>query len=73
MKECYNPRNAILFLDIDNKVFEFIEICFECDKTEESSDKVNLGIMCNQKLDMVKEFFKEVGVEYGITKGLMNE
>ncbi len=70
---CYNPRNAILFLDSNGKVFEFIEICFECDKTRESSDKISLGDMCNQKTDMLKKLFKKVGIEYGITKGLMGE
>jgi len=30
LTQCYNPRNAILFLDKNNNVFEFIEICFEC-------------------------------------------
>jgi hypothetical protein len=67
---CYNPRNAILFLDNKGKVIEFIEICFECKKTAESSDKVTLGDMCDQKLDMLFELFKKVGIEYGITKGV---
>lgn len=31
---CYFPRNAILFLDKNGKVFEYIEICFECSKTK---------------------------------------
>jgi hypothetical protein len=71
--QCYIPRNAILFLDANGKVFEFIEICFECEKTRESSSKISLGVMCNQKLDLLKNFFKDVGFEYGITKGLMTD
>lgn len=67
---CYNPRNAILFLDSKGKVIEFIEICFECLKTSESSDKVSLGEMCDQKLSMLLDLFKKVGIEYGITKGV---
>ena len=66
--QCYNPRNAILFLDAKGRVFEFVEICFECDRMEESSKKINLGVMCNQKLELLKGFFKQVGLEYGITK-----
>ncbi len=62
---CYMPRNAILFLDKNNKVVEFIEICFECDRTKESSLKISLGEMCTQKLDMLKNLFRKVGVEYG--------
>jgi hypothetical protein len=67
---CYNPRNTILFLDNKGKVIEFIEICFECRKTSESSDKVSLGEMCDQKLDMLFDLFKKIGIEYGITKGV---
>jgi hypothetical protein len=70
---CYNPRNAILFIDKDRKVFEFIEICFECDKFYSSSDSVGFGSDCNQKLELIKDFFHRTGIEYGITTGLMNE
>jgi len=69
MDMCYNPRNAILFKDKNGKVFEFIEICFECKRVRESSEKISLGQMCDQKLDMIKDIFKKAGIEYGITKG----
>lgn len=68
---CYNPRNAILFLDSKGKIIELIEICFECRKTSESSDRITLGEMCEQKLDMLFGLFKYVGIEYGITKGIL--
>jgi len=70
---CYNPRNAILFIDSSGKAFEFIEICFECDKTRESSDKISLGDLCDQKMSMLKDLFKKTGIEYGITKGLIGD
>ena len=73
MSFCYNPRNAILFLDKNGKVFEYIEICFECNETKESSEKVSLGQMCDEKMGMLKDFFKIVGLEYGIIKGLTIE
>lgn len=69
--QCYNPRNAILFLDKYNNAFEFIEICFECERTRTSSDKVSIGTECNQKLQLIKSFFKDTGIEYGITKGVI--
>jgi len=69
LSSCYYPKNAILFVDKNGKVFEFIEICFECSKTKESSEKISLGQMCDEKMGMLKEFFKAVGLEYGITKG----
>lgn len=63
---CYMPRNAILFLDSNGKVFEFIEICFECRNTRESSEKISLGEMCDQKMSMLKDFFKTAGIQYGV-------
>lgn len=68
---CYNPRNAILFLDNKGKVVEFIEICFECNRILESSERISLGEMCNQKLEMLLDLFKNVGIEYGISKGVL--
>ena len=68
---CYNPRNAILFLDSKGKIIELIEICFECRKTSQSSDRITLGEMCEQKLDMLFGLFKNAGIEYGITNGVL--
>ncbi len=67
---CYVPRNGILFLDKHNKVVDFIEICFQCQKISASSKNISMGEMCEQKLDMIFQFFKKVGIEYGITKGV---
>ena len=66
--ECYDPRNAILFRDSNGKVIAFIELCFLCQNTRESSDEISLGEMCEQKLDMLKALFKQVGIKYGISK-----
>jgi len=71
ISQCYVPRNAILFLDSTGKVFEFIEICFYCHNTKESSKKISLGQLCDQKMEMLRAFFKQVGVEYGVTKGFV--
>jgi hypothetical protein len=62
---CYIPRNAILFLDSKGNVIEFIEICFQCRGTRESSRKIDIGEMCEQKFDMLRAFFKKAGIEYG--------
>jgi hypothetical protein len=63
--DCYNPRNAIIFLDKNGKPFEYIEICFECKRTEESSTRISIGQPCDQKMDMLKDFFSKAGIEYG--------
>lgn len=66
MHGCYSPRNAIIFRDSNGKAFAFIEICFECLNTRESSEKISLGQMCDQKLSMVKDLFRKVGIRHGI-------
>lgn len=62
---CYNPRNAILFIDQNNQVYDFIEICFECDDSRTSSKNIDLGEPCTNKLKLLKQFFLEVGIHYG--------
>lgn len=66
--KCYEPRNGILFLNSEGKAFEFIEICFECHGTRSSSNKVKEGIFCNQKFSLLKDFFKNTGIKYGLTR-----
>jgi hypothetical protein len=67
-KSCYNPKNAILFLDQENNVFEFIEICFECDKWKTSSEKIKMGESCSDKMTLLKDFFAVSGIRYGTIK-----
>lgn len=65
---CYRPRNAILFRNFNRHVFEYVEICFECDKFSKSSSEVDWGVECENKLLLIKDFFKANGVQYGIVK-----
>ncbi len=65
---CYNPRNAILFYDTPEHLLEFIELCFECHERRLSSEKISLGDLCNQKSDLLKNFFLTAGIEIGTIK-----
>jgi hypothetical protein len=67
-KKCYNPRNAILFLNKKNEVFEYIEICFECNKRVLSSEKIKDGEYCNEKFDLLWSFFQSMGIEVGLNR-----
>jgi hypothetical protein len=62
---CFNPRNAILFLDTTGKVFDYVEICFECNEMIASSEKIYLGQKCSEKMEMLKTFFKGIGLKHG--------
>ena len=70
---CYNPRNAVLFFDSKNNLLEFIELCFECQGHRLSSDKIELGDLCNQKYTLLKEFFSKAGIQVGTVKELQHQ
>jgi hypothetical protein len=61
----YNPHNAILFVDKQDSVFAFIEICFQCGDYRVSNKKIKLGDICTQKYDMIKYLFSRNGIISG--------
>jgi hypothetical protein len=65
---CYNPRNAIVFLDEKGLIAEYIEICFECHRREESSEKMKTGEFCTEKYDLIRKYFYANGIKYGTNK-----
>lgn len=65
---CYEPRNAIVFLDENGLVAEYIEICFECYNRKESSEKMKTGQFCNEKYDLIKKYFRATGIRHGTAK-----
>lgn len=65
---CYQPRNAIIFLDSNNKILGFIEICFGCNHLRTSDKRLDIGDYCEQKYDLIKDIFRECGIKYGITE-----
>lgn len=65
VKACYMPRNAILFYDNENNLIGFLEICFECNNYRSSNMDITIGELCKQKMQLMKEFFKDCGIKYG--------
>jgi hypothetical protein len=65
---CYEPRNAILFIDSQGCTFAYVEICFECHQYRTSTNRVKMGEFCEQKFDLIKSYFKTAGIQLGITK-----
>ncbi|PZQ78158.1 MAG: hypothetical protein DI548_16405 [Flavobacterium johnsoniae] len=66
--KCYEPRNAILFYDNTSRLIAFIEVCFGCRNYRTNDSKITLGDECTQKLSMIKDLFKQNGIQYGVTK-----
>lgn len=65
---CYMPLNAILFMDDKGKVMEYIEICFHCHKYYYSSSKTRKVDYCDQKWDMLKNYFLGQGIKFGVAE-----
>ena len=60
---CYEPHHAIVFLK-NEKVIEYIEICFQCHGVELSNGKAMQISFCSEKYEMIKELFKGIGIKY---------
>ncbi|NQX42996.1 hypothetical protein SAMN05421820_11445 [Pedobacter steynii] len=65
--KCFEPRNALIFLNSDDKVIDYLEICFECKQNYSKSELFDIGILCNQKYELFSHYFKSIGVSYGTT------
>ncbi|SCW41346.1 hypothetical protein [Mucilaginibacter sp. NFR10] len=64
---CFEPRNSIVFLDKKGKVIDHLDICFHCQRSESESRKIDEGVPCTQKYQMLRDFFIDIGVSYGTT------
>ncbi len=65
LANCYTPRNAVVFLNDENKVISILEICFECGHyyllPDPNKFGRTLGIECDEKLDYFKTLFEKKG------------
>lgn len=62
VRGCYLPRNAILFFDENNKVFEYLELCFEC-KTKETFGKIENLDLSDNMFTHLEKYFNEIGIQ----------
>jgi hypothetical protein len=58
-------RNAILFVDKHHRIYDYMEVCFECNQFYTKSDKFSLGTICTQKYDILRRFFLKAGIKFG--------
>ena len=60
---CFFPRNAVLFYDENDKVFEILEICFECDRIQFNSEKsLEINAMCDNFYPKIEKYFKQKSI-----------
>ena len=65
---CFAARNALVFFDRNGKIFDYLEVCFECDQMRSQSDKIYFKENCLQLMDVFKQFFIDTGIQYGTIK-----
>lgn len=65
--KCYMPRNAIFFLDKNNVIVAYLELCFGCNNYRSSNERLTIGEYCDKKYDMLKAIFASSKIEFGIT------
>lgn len=63
---CYLPHNAIIFLDDNNKLLAYIELCFDCNQLKYSSDNIVKFEDCNFALDDLQDYFSKLGLKTSI-------
>lgn len=62
---CYEPRNAIVFLNQNDKIIEYIGLCFSCGTHAFSSDKIIEFNYCTNKYALLAKFFRANDVKFG--------
>lgn len=75
---CYEPRNAILFLDENDKIISYIEVCFECNQFYQMPKETitDFNILCkveecSHMIGFFKDFFKKAGIKQGVEQDKM--
>lgn len=61
---CYYPRNAILFVDKSNHIFDYFEVCFDCRgiKTDKKFPLLEKSL-CAPAYEDLEHYFNALGVE----------
>lgn len=59
---CFTYKNAILFLDENDYLIEYIKFSFECNKIETSNENVTTGKKCTYKLFVIEDLFKKYNI-----------
>lgn len=61
---CFFPRNAIVFYDEHDRIFEIIEICFQCNNVESyPSNFLNWENTCEFVYPELEKFFQSKGLQ----------
>lgn len=62
---CFEPNNAIVFLDASGREFERADVCFQCLNFETKPTEFQLGDDCYWKIRLLDSFFISCGIKHG--------
>jgi hypothetical protein len=66
VNQCYEPRNAILFIGKTCKISVYVLLCFHCRRFESIPEKATWDWdFCDQKFELIRQFFISTGIKYG--------
>ena len=54
---CYSPRHGIIMYDSENVPIGFVEICFECDRTQAELQVPDFGFLPNSAFEKLRILF----------------
>jgi hypothetical protein len=67
---CYDPRNAIIFMDKSDKILGYIELCFDCLDFKTEPKNIVMGGFCTEKFDAIQGIFVAAGLKYGMKRDM---
>lgn len=68
IKMCYSPRHSIVFYS-RHKPIEVFEVCLECLQFA-TAYKTSFGDFCQLKFCALENYFKSIGITYGLDKSI---
>ncbi len=61
---CYFPRQVVLFRDDNGRIFESMEVCFECERVDATFSEQTHIQYCEGKYALLKAYFVGLGITY---------
>ncbi len=59
---CYSPRHGIIMYDSENVPIGFVEICFECDRTQAELQVPDFGLLPGSAFEKLRTLFDKYGL-----------
>jgi hypothetical protein len=59
---CFYYKNAILFLDENNYLIDYIKFSFDCRREESSNSAVTTGKRCTYKFNLIENLFNKYAI-----------